>query len=770
MKNEGKNLIAAENIKLLITKLKYHRVNDNSCFRLLQNYIVINKTELNFEHGNLNQIMIYINRFLKSNEYKLECYCLLINFKIGLNNLRMVTNICAILEDSNENPIDFLKRHKLLVIYFKQANTELIESIDKLTRKYESLLIQPKLRLKKRTLINVGFENNQRIKKNKRDATKIFTSQRNENDNLKLIHSSQVFKNGIDRSPDFMNPTSWEDKNIVANSLWYYTTPAKYKPPKFNQLENNIKININFSKNLDNICDGKKLDEHFDNQVSTFKYEKKLKSDIKKESNLEIKSEIFKKNQLDINALFLDNASSIIIGSDEKKIMNKISFCNSEQTNNVRNSTELHVTDILKNKNETYSCQKHFEFYDVKMQNELLYSNSNIYRSLQIKKVFDKGYIKYSKMENMFKTLIRLLKMKNSKRKFNEEVLIDNKKFKIAKQLGSGGFGVVYLAVVGLKNKTQYFKAVKCQSFNCDWEFYISRTIISRFTEHINGDERSRVSFWTDCLKNIANPNKAITFEDHSILVMNYIPCFTLLELSNFIKTDIGDLSKSSSKDTITSYYIVQLLKTVEGLHLVEIIHGDLKTDNCMIRCESSRIDKTPSDLGSYSNIGDNGWNERGLYLIDFGKSMDMKLFDKPDRQFVHNLENPDQQDCQEIRNKQPFNYEIDYYGIAAIAHTLLFGEYIETKEVKQKCFNSNKFSNYEITKSLPRGSRDFWTEFFNTFINSKNQCQGEWPMVNIMRSYRQKLEDRLSKTNNVHILIRDIEQAMKVKENNSTK
>ena len=69
--------------------------------------------------------------------------------------------------------------------------------------------------------------------------------------------------------------------------------------------------------------------------------------------------------------------------------------------------------------------------------------------------------------------------------------------------------------------------------------------------------------------------------------------------------------------------FTVELLKALEALHSVGILHGDLKADNCMVRFEPIN----ESDWSErYDRSGKFGWSHKSIHLIDFGRAVDMTL------------------------------------------------------------------------------------------------------------------------------------------------
>ncbi|OBA28764.1 kinase-like protein [Hanseniaspora valbyensis NRRL Y-1626] len=846
----------SQKLSILGLSLKNNFDDPLVCKNLISSFIVSFIPSVKEDREIINQLIRYIEIYLTNDSFKFDTFMQILDFNIGLNNFRIITRVCKMLEGINENPLEFLKEHRLFLKANGNISKTILECIDQLIRKYDSPSFKSQLRRQKRELLNKSeTEKEVNIKKRKIDKPSPIVSLVSDDEQEEEVEKNTanfidltVSSNKKILSNDFAS-TSIISKNLNLNGNKSFTKNNNFIDIKEKnefpekQTKQEIRNIDSFFKTLkmektNNLCSN----EDFENNIVTnesvdmnnFKINK-LNNNIEKNF---LNTEIHKKDSFDLaiagnegiitKSFIFDsiqqqqtydktNINGLIIKTLENtnppnqltiEFLNaaeninfnekiQTSFSNSniinqaiifkqkskEQNSNKSNqilstknsfsSPKMKIKNVISESDEvkltstnidTSPEPDYFEFHDTNLQFQLLYSTKDIKMRSHINKVFENGYVKFNKDQKLFQILTKLMKMKDSNKNPNEEVLLDNKKYKIQKQLGAGGFGVVYLATVGSAKKNLFSKAVKFQNCNCDWEFYISRTIVSRFAEKINSkDRKNRTPFWSDCLKNIANPNKAITFKDHSILVMNYIPTFTLLELSNFIKTDVGGLRSESSRDLIATYYTIQLLKTIEALHSIDIIHGDLKADNCMIRSESSKPDKIPSMLGNYSEKGQNGWNERGIFLIDFGKSMDMRLFDDGNNtKFIHNLEKTDEQDCPEIRNMNPFNYEIDYYGIAAISHTLLFCDYIETRKLKQNGANTDGKYMYELKRKVPRVSRDLWPNFFDTFINSKMHSSEQWPMIDVLQTFRHRFEQRILNNYKLHILIKEIEESMK--------
>ena len=76
-------------------------------------------------------------------------------------------------------------------------------------------------------------------------------------------------------------------------------------------------------------------------------------------------------------------------------------------------------------------------------------------------------------------------------------------------------------------------------------------------------------------------------------------------------------------------------------------------------------------------------------------------------------------------------SYEADYYGLAGIIYSMLFGHYIETVKV-----NANK---YQLKNSLKRyWQQDIWAPLFDLLINSGSHGS---MLTSELRSYRERIE-----------------------------
>lgn len=300
-------------------------------------------------------------------------------------------------------------------------------------------------------------------------------------------------------------------------------------------------------------------------------------------------------------------------------------------------------------------------------------------------------------------------------------------------ELGQGGYGIVYL----VETETGEFKALKVESPPSKWEFYILNQIHTRLKK-----------IDSSALGMIVSPDALYLFQDEAYLLMNYVNQGTILDVVNYFKAQ-----GSAVDETLCIYLTAELLKVVEALHEIGIIHGDLKADNCMIKFAAS-------DTWGRSFTDKDRSSSKTITLIDFGRAIDKTLFPE-DTQFLANWDT-DQQDCPQMRQGLPWSYEADYYGIAGIIHTMLFGKYIEVK-------NLSVGGPVALTHSFKRYWQvDLWSGLFDLLLNPypDGLASPKEPLSHQLRAQRRLFEDWLQRNagkKNLKMTISDVENEVNV-------
>ncbi|CAR29586.1 hypothetical protein ZYGR_0AD02690 [Zygosaccharomyces rouxii] len=315
-------------------------------------------------------------------------------------------------------------------------------------------------------------------------------------------------------------------------------------------------------------------------------------------------------------------------------------------------------------------------------------------------------FYRYNQPLKMSTLLKRIQKMSKTE---NKNPIVDFKKtgdlYCIRTELGEGGYATVYLA----ESSTGNLRALKVEKPASIWEYYILKQVEERLREQ-------------SVLPSIINANSLHCFEDESYLVLNYASQGTILDLINLQKGK----TRGPLDECLCMFFTVELMKIVESIHRVDILHGDLKPDNCMIRFENG-------SLGPYRPDGSLGWNKKGIYLIDFGRSFDMRLL-PPNTKFKANWKT-DQQDCLEMRSGKPWTYEADYYGLAGIIHAMLFGNFIESVQLPN--------GRFKLRQSFKRYWRQaLWSSVFDVLLNSNEF--GPFPITDQITKLRLEIESHL--------------------------
>jgi len=362
--------------------------------------------------------------------------------------------------------------------------------------------------------------------------------------------------------------------------------------------------------------------------------------------------------------------------------------------------------------------------------------------------------------------------------------------YSIKRELGKGAFAPVYLVenneldededISMQDDRRNYLEALKMETPPTPWEFYITRVAHTRI-----GTKRATES--------IVRVHELHLFRDEAFLILDYHPFGTLLDLVNLVATPNSSLHTTSGTvdEPLVMFFTIELLRTLDALHANNVLHGDLKADNCLIRFPMSSTSSdgtaTSSSSTSWSNRyvrdGTDGWRERGLVLIDLGRGIDMSLYRK-DVGFIADWKT-DSQDCPEMREMRPWTYQVDYYGVACVVHSLLFGKYIETMTVPSSSAAARgmeggdersaggRGKEYKITMGLKRyWQQEIWGELFDVLLNPGKYTEGEeggvMPVRKTLEGCRKRMEDWLEANCERGVglkgLLRKVEEGMKRK------
>ncbi|RLV96228.1 Checkpoint serine/threonine-protein kinase BUB1 [Spathaspora sp. JA1] len=342
---------------------------------------------------------------------------------------------------------------------------------------------------------------------------------------------------------------------------------------------------------------------------------------------------------------------------------------------------------------------------------------------------YDKSTISLNNSISKFKSITNNHNKKIMKS--SQQAIIDycgDEIYCVLHELGQGGFGFVYLIETG---STGVLKALKIESPASRWEFYILHQIHRRLLgqpKHISSQ--------------FIQADSLYYFHDESFLFLDYYSQSTLLDVVNYYKSCNLPLEES-----LCIFFTCELLSAVETLHSIGILHGDLKADNCMVNFINC-------DENQWSEQYGTGWDKKSITLIDFGRAIDLNLFPKNSMFQCPGLK-IDQQDCPAMHNGIPWSYDVDYYGIASIIHTLLFGHYIKIRQ-GSKVQLEGAFKRY--------WQGQLWSGLFDFLLNPYEENEVRTPKLEQLKHYRELFQHWLienSKSKGLKRVILNLEKEL---------
>ena len=256
-----------------------------------------------------------------------------------------------------------------------------------------------------------------------------------------------------------------------------------------------------------------------------------------------------------------------------------------------------------------------------------------------------------------------------------------SEEFIVGELKGEGGFAKVFSASWSNGPEDISDVVLKVQKPANDWEWYLLNEVHSRL-EAFHHPVLGKGSDWS---KSFMKGSRCITYQDGSIIVSEQNKLGTILDMINVTNTVDKNIV-----EPLAVFVTAEILGLVEMLHSLDFIHGDLKPDNLMLT-------DIPGEDGKF------------IQLIDFGKAIDLKCF--PKNACFDEFVKTSGLITVEMREKKAYRHHIDYFGIAAIAYCLLFGQYLDVKK--------DRSGLWGLKSNLKRWWKvDFWKSFFDEFLN----------------------------------------------------
>ena len=279
-------------------------------------------------------------------------------------------------------------------------------------------------------------------------------------------------------------------------------------------------------------------------------------------------------------------------------------------------------------------------------------------------------------------SVMDLLKRKDGST--NISVNIGQHGWSLLGRIGEGSYATVYLVVPMCKAFEQREYAIKLESPGRLWEFYLLRAVAHRVAapDRLHFAEASALYFGPKA----------------SLLVTAYERNGTLQDLINLYASKGQKMSEE-----VALFLSSKVLRQVGVLHnTAHVLHNDIKPDNFLVKVESHHGEQSIPSLT--------------LQLIDFGRGIDLELLPN-DVAFIGDSAT-DSFRSVEMREGKPWMWQADAYGVAAVIHCLLFGEYMDVERVVP-LGEGAETSYVRIKNQLKRYWQiEIWESVFHTLLN----------------------------------------------------
>ncbi|KAF8734207.1 Mad3/BUB1 hoMad3/BUB1 homology region 1, partial [Rhizoctonia solani] len=308
--------------------------------------------------------------------------------------------------------------------------------------------------------------------------------------------------------------------------------------------------------------------------------------------------------------------------------------------------------------------------------------------------------------------------------------------YSVVAKIGEGGYGAVFLAMYMPEDEEEEDSgfvdddtsvAMKAVRPADRWEYTVLSRLRAALPQHL--------------LSSVIRPRRLYHYQDESFLIMDYCGQGSLLDTVNRSVScgfSPANTAHPGLDELLVMFFAIELLRLISAMHAAGFVHGDLKIDNCLLRTEDVP-DEARVWSSKYDPSGEHGWSYKGIRMIDFGRGIDINLF-QPGQTFVGNWPT-DQRDAAELREGRPWTFQTDYFGLAGIVYCMLFGKYIETVP-----YQDGERTKYKINMTLKRyWQTEIWSTLFDILLNPTTiRPDGDMPLTAELDGLRDKMEQWL--------------------------
>lgn len=152
-------------------------------------------------------------------------------------------------------------------------------------------------------------------------------------------------------------------------------------------------------------------------------------------------------------------------------------------------------------------------------------------------------------------------------------------------------------------------------------------------------------------------------FKNASLILSEWAPYGNILNLLNTIKNSKHFVLKDRCPMSVCVQLSIQMISSIQYLHSCEIIHGDVKPDNFVLVPWFVYLNQIVTNfIKIFYNLGlcfccSSSNTSLRIKLIDFGRSIDMKLF-PPGKTFNY-VVSTENFTCNEMKEKKPWTYQV---------------------------------------------------------------------------------------------------------------
>ena len=322
------------------------------------------------------------------------------------------------------------------------------------------------------------------------------------------------------------------------------------------------------------------------------------------------------------------------------------------------------------------------------------------------------------------------------------EIRLHDRHFAVIDKLGEGGFGAVFEAIdMDLAGKNSGDEDDEDEDEDEDKNRFALKVVKPRNMWEFHVLRRIHATLPTNLRRSIIAPQALYAFRDESFLVLELRKQGTLLDIVNRAPSAGITQQGACLDELLVMFFTIELMHLLEGMHRAGFIHGDMKIDNCLLRLED-----VPGPASAWESVyqpsGEGGWAYKGIKLIDFGRTIDTRLFPAGQR-FIAEWPT-DARDCFEVREGRPWTFQTDYFGLAGIIYCMLYGKYIEASSVIPAPTPSEDGKvHYKLSTPFKRyWQGDLWTRLFDALLNpTLVRPDGKLPVTDELSALRREME-----------------------------